>query len=181
MKKLFLFFFTLLFLTTSCESPKIHLTSPNYEEFGFWGMEPPSVFESEDYAVITTLNSFFIYNMNAEKITTAYGIDTEKMFLPGFFIRPLFDSSSSKIILNAERDLNLFREYHLVYDIEKDKFMKEKGIGKLENRQDTYNYVQYDGEIMSSDLETIYFISKFTNMKIYPFKDNFNAEDFNKQ
>lgn len=191
MKKIILALSIFLFILTGCKSNEPFLTSPNYDEFGFWGTEPPYVTENEKYAVISTLNSFFIYDKNQKKITHAYGIDVDKTFLPGFYLsESLINPDNSTIILHAEKDPFLgFDDYHYVYDIEKDEFTKKTGeidFGKSHDyderytpaRYGYYNSVRYDVGIMSYDLNTIYFISNMNGEKIYPFRDNFNKEDF---
>ncbi|EHR32713.1 hypothetical protein HMPREF9709_01444 [Helcococcus kunzii ATCC 51366] len=178
MKKLFYIISIITLLAISgCKKLDIALKSPSYSAFELWGEHPPYVSEKKDYAVITTPDSFFIYDKSQKKITKAYGIDVDKSFLPGFFSSIVLDYEKDILLISAEKNFTNFTEYHYIYDIKKDEFKKIKGEGKISKITDSEKHVEFDVGIMSSDLNTIYFISD-DNEKIYPFKENFSKESF---
>ncbi|MGX7071513.1 hypothetical protein [Helcococcus kunzii] len=182
MKKIFYIISIITLLVISgCKGSGIALKSPSYSAFELWGEHPPCVYEKKDYAVITTPDSFFIYDKSQKKITKAYGIDIDKSFLPDLHSYIVLDYKKDILLINASKYHAPFTEYHYIYDIKNDQFKKIKGEIEVENevstQNDTEKYVEFDVGIMSSDLNTIYFISD-DNEKIYPFKENFSKESF---
>lgn len=151
----------------------------------YGGEHPPQVKEKENYSIIMTQNTFFIYDKVQKKITKAYGIDIEKTFVPGYRGSLVCPEERDELFITAERPYENFSEYHYVYNVEKDSFERVEGepdYNTISKRSfDEAFCVQYDVDCMSSDLNTVYYISRFNGQKIYPFRNDFNKEDFVKK
>ena len=164
------------------------LISPSYDKINFYWEAPADVKESKEYAVITTHDTFFVYDKLEKKITRAYGFDVSKTFnLDKETSRGeiVFDKDTNEVRLTAIYDFKCFDDYYFVYNIKEDSFKRIEGPYIDNSRgidEPDYNTIEYEdgkgntGYFMS--LETIYFTSLESGEKIYPFRNGFDKKAF---
>ncbi len=207
MKKIFVTLFAIIVLLTSCgREDRSFLTSPSYMTYIFFGSDSTLVYEKEDYAVITMPLTFFIYDKNKKEITHAYSLDADKAFAPGYLASPVLDYKKDQVILEGRDETFAdFRDFYYIYDVKNDKFSKVVGRTGYISRCDEIDSeycLGYDyGKDLTPELEScppielpenqdfyselndevmkkLFFKSRFTGKRIYPFKNNFNKKDF---
>ncbi len=200
MKKLILFFLMILILIPACKRDDSDiLCSPHFERAYYLYFDAPNyVYEQEDYSMISSYNTFFIYDKKKEKITKVYGIDTDRIFAPKYRVLPFLNYKENKVIIWAYNTEEAVEDYYYTYDVKTDKFKKEMGSYSNSDNSplDLEYYLDMDAELPEMpmkhpedpygplfDLEDdefkkFYYISRFTGERVYPFKNNFKKADF---
>ena len=207
MKRVLAVIFATFILLTSCgKKDNEFLVSPDYKGIKFFGAEWPDVYEKEDYAVISMVNQFFLYDKKADKIKQAYNFNPDLAFTKGSRAEPGLDYKNDKVIIAGRKEnMEDFTDHYYVYDVKKDKLFKQKGeiphYWNDKEEESEYSLGLDPGYIMEDELEKcpplnypegedifaemndkvmkkLFFKSRFTGKRIYPFKNNFNKKDF---
>lgn len=147
------------------------LIKPRYDQAQYRAEIGNLFYETKKEIGINTSFGIFIYNLDNEKLTTAFAVDEDKAFGKGYLAEARLSRDEKSIVLLGYSHDSVINDYYYRYDLKSGNLYKiVQDVSKI----DFYPMPDQDREAFSTSnwtAQDLAYYSPDSENPIYPFKD----------